>query len=275
MPKTQSQQDSITEVLQYTGGRIVQDGGYLWEFCPVHPKCNKWGYVQQHRLVFERHHGRFLRKWEIVHHLDGDKLNNDPNNLVAIDKKTHMAIHQKIRHDTQYPPLTRDVVKDALARGGLKAAAKELGCHQKTIRYNFPDLVAPYKRKSPAILDDPKWVSQLETLAADPQIGYREAAKILGISAESIGYILERNGIVWVRKSKTGEVHTKYVRKGQEYLDDPELVEAVRRYAADDKCTLAQASELLHMPASQIRRVAIRNKIEWVRCPYRSYPVEQ
>lgn len=274
MPKNQAQPASIPEALRYTGGRIVQHGGYLWEFCPNHPKCNTWGYVPQHRLVLERAMGRFLGKGELVHHIDENKLNNDLSNLVAIDKKTHMEIHQKLRHDAHYPPVTRDLVKEALTRGGLKAAAKALGCNQETIRNNFPDLVAPYKRKSPVVLDDPKWVSQLATLAADPKIGYREAAKILGISAESIGYILERNGIVWVRKSKTGEIHTKYVRKDQEYLDDPELVEAVRKCAADSHCTLEQASEQLHLPVSQIHRIAVRNKIKWVRCPYRSYPVE-
>ena len=38
-------------------------------------------YVKQHRLVMEELLGRPLQTWENVHHLDGDRANNDPSNL--------------------------------------------------------------------------------------------------------------------------------------------------------------------------------------------------
>lgn len=259
----------------YEDVRTVEFGGYLWEYCPEHPKSNRWGFVQQHRLVAERRLHRFLRSDEHVHHKDENTMNNDPENLVVLSRSEHMAVHQEARRLKKYPPMTREIVQRELANGGLKAAARALGCDQTTIRNNFPDLVAPYKRKSPAILDDPKWVDQLRTLAADPNVGYREAAKTLGISAESIGHILTRNNIEWVRKSKVGERHTKYVHKGQDYADDPELVQRVRECAEDVSCTYRKAADLLQMSTMNVRRIVERNGIEWKWDYARSYPVEQ
>ena len=39
--------------------------------------------------------GRKLSKDEIVHHKDGNKLNNNPDNLVVMSKKEHTLLHMK------------------------------------------------------------------------------------------------------------------------------------------------------------------------------------
>ena len=198
---------------QYTGGHTVIYGGYVYELCPNHPNANPWGFVAQHRLIVERILGRFLLSSEQIHHIDLNPLNNSPENLVVLSRAEHRSIHCKIDRDKKYPPLTEDIVREALQNGGLKAAAHALGVSTGTIRNQFPHLYAPYKRKSPAILDDPAWVEKLRVLAADEKIGYREAASALGISAESIAHILKRNNIPWVRKSRVGEIHKTYTRR--------------------------------------------------------------
>lgn len=202
-------------LLPYTGGHTVVRSGYVYELCPAHPKANPFGFVPQHRLVVERQLGRYLLSSEQVHHIDMDPLNNSPENLQLLSRKEHMAIHRQIEREMKYPPLSRDLVAEALANGGLKAAAKALGCHTETIRNNFPDLVEPYKRKSPANLDLDSWVDKVKPLAADEDIGYREAVDILGISYMSIVRICRRHDIPWVRKSKVGEVHSKYTYRNR------------------------------------------------------------
>jgi hypothetical protein len=46
-----------------------------------------------HRLIAEKTIGRPLKKGEIVHHIDGDKRNNTPENLMIMTQAEHARIH--------------------------------------------------------------------------------------------------------------------------------------------------------------------------------------
>lgn len=46
-----------------------------------------------HRRAAEHKIGRPLHPGEIVHHLDGDKLNNHPDNLVVMSQADHVRLH--------------------------------------------------------------------------------------------------------------------------------------------------------------------------------------
>jgi len=58
-------------------------------FLPEYPNTMKNGYIREHRYIMEQHLGRPLEKDEIVHHIDGDTLNNNPSNLEVMLKKDH------------------------------------------------------------------------------------------------------------------------------------------------------------------------------------------
>lgn len=47
--------------------------------------------VHTHRMVAERILGRKLKKGEVVHHIDGNKRNNDPKNLMVFANQAEHA----------------------------------------------------------------------------------------------------------------------------------------------------------------------------------------
>lgn len=49
--------------------------------------------VREHRAIMERLIGRSLLPGEVVHHKDGNKLNNSPDNLMLMKKSDHSKIH--------------------------------------------------------------------------------------------------------------------------------------------------------------------------------------
>ena len=66
--------------------------------CPKHPSADSNGYVSEHRLVMEKLLRRNLLKEEVIHHIDGNPLNNDPDNLMLFpNNQVHLAYHRKIR----------------------------------------------------------------------------------------------------------------------------------------------------------------------------------
>ena len=49
-----------------------------------------------HRLIMSRILGRPLHRAEVVHHIDGDKLNNVPSNLVVMTRSEHVKLHRSL-----------------------------------------------------------------------------------------------------------------------------------------------------------------------------------
>lgn len=60
---------------------------------------NKGRFV--HRVVAENLLGRRLLPGEVVHHLDGNKLNNAPENLLVLSNREHNSLHAQSAHKTR------------------------------------------------------------------------------------------------------------------------------------------------------------------------------
>jgi hypothetical protein len=82
----------------WKGGRYIGGGGYIYIWLsPDSPYflmtlSNGHGYgayVAEHRLVMAKHLGRCLESSEIVHHIDGNRENNNLGNLKLAIKQTH------------------------------------------------------------------------------------------------------------------------------------------------------------------------------------------
>lgn len=77
----------------WRGGRRKLPSGYVYVYMPDHPSATSNGVVMEHRLVMEEKLGRYLEKGEIVHHIDGDKSNNNPDNLTVKTRSQHVQEH--------------------------------------------------------------------------------------------------------------------------------------------------------------------------------------
>lgn len=72
---------------------------YVYIYSPDHPNAigTKKLYVAEHRLVVEKALSRYLTSEEIVHHKDGNTLNNDIENLQIMTASEHSSLHAKLR----------------------------------------------------------------------------------------------------------------------------------------------------------------------------------
>ena len=76
-------------------GRIIDGGYYKIKIRDYTPSLGRRYYLE-HRYIMEQHLGRYLTKNEIIHHLNGDKLDNRIENIQIVSRQLHPVIHYKL-----------------------------------------------------------------------------------------------------------------------------------------------------------------------------------
>lgn len=79
----------------WRGGRTITQHGYVLIRKPDHHLADVRGYVFEHRYIAEQVIGRSSLPSEQVHHIDGDRQNNQPCNLEVMNSIAHHGLQHK------------------------------------------------------------------------------------------------------------------------------------------------------------------------------------
>lgn len=83
----------------WKGGKRLSKEGYIQIYLPEHHRANQNGYVLEHILIAEKKYSRKIYPKEHIHHLNGIKWDNRPNNLFLTTNSKHDKL--SIRHALQ------------------------------------------------------------------------------------------------------------------------------------------------------------------------------
>ncbi len=108
----------------WSGGRSIMKNGY------VRVRING-RYVYEHRHIMEQALGRALGRHEAVHHRNGNKLDNRPENLMLLARAEHDRLETKRRWDRGVFIRTGELCnKPRIGRKGRgKLCARLKPCH--------------------------------------------------------------------------------------------------------------------------------------------------
>jgi hypothetical protein len=112
---------------QWKGGRFANAAGYQhvmvatlpseWQALAAQmPKRGE--YILEHRIVAAAKLGRPLSSGEVVHHLNGDKGDNRPENLIVMPLREHSLEHREIEREMRR--LKAEVVRLTAENSGLR-----------------------------------------------------------------------------------------------------------------------------------------------------------
>lgn len=127
---------------RWNGGKSLFKNGYYYVYAPWHPKACK-NRIQEHIIVAEKSIGRFLKDGEEVHHINGIKTDNTPENLMVVTHNEHMKLHIGRRK------FDVNMANQLLKTLNPQMVAKELGVHFTTIYKHIKkgELSYEYTRK--------------------------------------------------------------------------------------------------------------------------------
>ena len=77
----------------WRGGRKKTGNGYIYLYMPDHMYSTKEGYIMEHRWIAQQKIGRIINPDEQVHHINGIKDDNRPENLEVVSHRERSRNH--------------------------------------------------------------------------------------------------------------------------------------------------------------------------------------
>ena len=81
------------KAFRWKGGKRLHAEGYILTYAPNHPNKHRQNCVLEHRLVMEKHLGRYLKRSERVHHINHIKTDNRIKNLILFKNESEHQIY--------------------------------------------------------------------------------------------------------------------------------------------------------------------------------------
>lgn len=109
---------------KWKGGRFVDHEGYVWVYCGPHPYGKKpdMRHIKEHRLVMEKHLGRYLKPNEVVHHKNGIRDDNRLENLELFDANSKHLKHELTGRVPKWTENGSKRIREGALRGSRVAA---------------------------------------------------------------------------------------------------------------------------------------------------------
>lgn len=127
---------------EWNGGRLTTKHGYIKVFCPDHPTCQrlnahraakanggyyrKQKYVWEHRLVMEKHLGRYLLPTEVVHHINGQTNDNRLENLIVFGSNAEHLAHDLAGKCPKWTDSGKQRLREASQRRSANARLRRI-----------------------------------------------------------------------------------------------------------------------------------------------------
>ncbi len=88
----------------WRGGRTITQHGYvLLRVGTGHHLADIRGYAYEHRVVAEQVLGRGLKPDEKAHHIDEDRQNNSPGNILVVNGNHGHYVHHRKNNTLRFP----------------------------------------------------------------------------------------------------------------------------------------------------------------------------